>query len=37
MDTKSNEARFVADMLARAGATPWIVDLSMTSHARVRC
>jgi uncharacterized protein (UPF0261 family) len=33
MDTKSNEARFVADALARAGATPWIVDLSMKSHA----
>jgi uncharacterized protein (UPF0261 family) len=33
MDTKSNEARFVADVLARAGATPWIVDLSMKSHA----
>ena len=32
MDTKSNEARFVADVLARAGATPWIVDLSMKSH-----
>jgi uncharacterized protein (UPF0261 family) len=33
MDTKSNEARFVADALAHAGATPWIVDLSMKSHA----
>jgi len=32
MDTKSNEARFVADVLTRAGATPWIVDLSMKSH-----
>jgi uncharacterized protein (UPF0261 family) len=32
MDTKGNEARFVADVLARAGATPWIVDLSMKSH-----
>ena len=32
MDTKSNEARFIADVLTRAGATPWIVDLSMKSH-----
>jgi len=32
MDTKSNEARFVANVLANAGATPWIVDLSMKSH-----
>src|SRR5439155_27120436 len=32
MDTKSNEASFVADVLANAGATPWIVDLSMKSH-----
>src|SRR5215475_8361057 len=32
MDTKSNEARFVADVLTRAGAAPWIVDLSMKSH-----
>lgn len=32
MNTKSREARFVADVLARAGATPWIVDLSMKSH-----
>jgi uncharacterized protein (UPF0261 family) len=32
MDTKGNEARFVADVLAHAGATPWIVDLSMKSH-----
>ena len=32
MDTKSNEARFVANVLAHAGATPWIVDLSMKSH-----
>lgn len=33
IDTKSREARFVADVLARAGATPWIVDLSMKPHA----
>jgi uncharacterized protein (UPF0261 family) len=32
MNTKSKEALFVADVLARAGATPWIVDLSMKSH-----
>lgn len=32
MDTKCNEARFVADVLTHAGAAPWIVDLSMKSH-----
>jgi uncharacterized protein (UPF0261 family) len=32
MNTKGKEARFVADVLARAGATPWIVDLSMKPH-----
>jgi uncharacterized protein (UPF0261 family) len=32
MDTKGKEARFVADVLGRAGATPWIVDLSLKSH-----
>jgi uncharacterized protein (UPF0261 family) len=32
IDTKSNEARFVADVLTSAGATPWIVDLSMKPH-----
>jgi uncharacterized protein (UPF0261 family) len=32
MNTKSKEALFVADVLARAGATPWIVDLSMKTH-----
>jgi uncharacterized protein (UPF0261 family) len=32
MDTKGKEARFVADVLARAGATPWIIDLSLKSH-----
>jgi uncharacterized protein (UPF0261 family) len=32
MDTKGNEARFVGDVLARAGATPWIVDLSLKTH-----
>jgi uncharacterized protein (UPF0261 family) len=33
MDTKSNEACFVADVLAHAGVTPWIIDLSMRSHS----
>ncbi|HVA94007.1 MAG TPA: Tm-1-like ATP-binding domain-containing protein [Candidatus Dormibacteraeota bacterium] len=32
MNTKSKEALFVADVLTRAGARPWIVDLSMKSH-----
>ena len=32
LNTKGKEARFVADVLARAGATPWIVDLSLKSH-----
>ena len=32
MNTKGKEARFIADVLARAGATPWIVDLSLKSH-----
>lgn len=32
MNTKSKEARFVADVLARAGATPWIVDVSLRPH-----
>ena len=32
MDTKGKEARFIADVLARAGATPCIVDLSLKSH-----
>jgi len=32
MNTKSKEAQFVAQVLARAGATPWIVDLSMKAH-----
>lgn len=31
-DTKGAEARFVADVLARAGAVPCIVDLSMKAH-----
>jgi uncharacterized protein (UPF0261 family) len=32
MNTKGKEARFIADALARAGTTPWIVDLSLKSH-----
>ena len=32
LNTKGKEARFVADALTRAGATPWIVDLSMKPH-----
>jgi uncharacterized protein (UPF0261 family) len=33
LDTKGREARFIADTLARAGVTPWILDLSLKSHA----
>jgi len=32
LNTKGKETRFVADVLARAGITPWIVDLSLKSH-----
>ncbi|HXP74462.1 MAG TPA: Tm-1-like ATP-binding domain-containing protein [Stellaceae bacterium] len=32
MNSKGEEARFVADALARAGARPWIVDLSLQAH-----
>jgi uncharacterized protein (UPF0261 family) len=32
LNTKGKEARFVADVLARAGAAPWIVDLSLKPH-----
>jgi uncharacterized protein (UPF0261 family) len=32
LNTKGKEARFVADVLARAGAKPWLVDLSLQSH-----
>src|SRR5215472_14359460 len=32
MNTKGREAQFVADVLARAGATPWIVDISLKPH-----
>ncbi|MFL4983637.1 MAG: Tm-1-like ATP-binding domain-containing protein [Xanthobacteraceae bacterium] len=34
LDTKGKEARFVAEVLARAGAVPWIVDLSLKPHDR---
>ena len=33
MNTKGREARFVAEVLARAGTTAWIVDLSLKSHS----
>jgi uncharacterized protein (UPF0261 family) len=33
MNTKGNEARFIADALARAGVRPWIVDLSLKAHS----
>ena len=32
LNTKGKEARFVVDVLERAGVTPWVVDLSMRSH-----
>jgi len=32
MNTKSKEARFVANALTRARVTPWIVDLSLKTH-----
>lgn len=32
MNTKGKEAQFVAEVLVRAGAKPWIVDLSMKPH-----
>ncbi|MFZ1948736.1 MAG: Tm-1-like ATP-binding domain-containing protein, partial [Pseudolabrys sp.] len=32
MNTKGKETRFVADVLARAGVTPWIIDLSLKAH-----
>jgi len=32
LNTKRKEARFVADVLMRAGVTPWIVDLSLKPH-----
>jgi uncharacterized protein (UPF0261 family) len=31
-DTKAKEARFLADALARAGARPFIIDLSLKPH-----
>ncbi|MFL6948750.1 MAG: Tm-1-like ATP-binding domain-containing protein, partial [Xanthobacteraceae bacterium] len=34
LDTKGKEARFVAEVLARAGAIPWIMDLSLKPHDR---
>ena len=32
INTKSEEVHFIANVLKRAGATPWIVDLSMKPH-----
>jgi uncharacterized protein (UPF0261 family) len=32
LNTKRKEARFVADVLTRAGVTPWIIDLSLKPH-----
>ena len=32
INTKSKEAYFIANVLKRAGAAPWIVDLSMRPH-----
>jgi uncharacterized protein (UPF0261 family) len=32
MNTKGKETRFVADVLARASTTPWIIDLSSKLH-----
>jgi uncharacterized protein (UPF0261 family) len=32
LNTKGREALFVADVLARGGVTPWIVDVSLRSH-----
>lgn len=32
MNTKGREARFVADVLADAGVTAWIIDLSLREH-----
>jgi len=32
LNTKGKETRFIADALARVGATPWIVDLSLQPH-----
>ncbi len=35
MDTKAEEALFVADCLKRSGTNPWIVDLSLMPHDSV--
>jgi uncharacterized protein (UPF0261 family) len=32
INTKSKETYFIANVLKRAGATPWTVDLSMRPH-----
>src|ERR1700752_2955267 len=33
LDSKHEAVRFVCDALAEAGATPWLVDLSLRPHA----
>lgn len=33
LDSKGAEARFVCETLEKAGATPWLVDLSLRPHA----
>src|SRR5215471_4551728 len=32
LNTKAREARFVAEILTRADARPWIIDLSLQPH-----
>ena len=32
LNTKGKETQFVANLLARAGVTPWVIDLSLKSH-----
>ena len=36
LDSKGAEARFVCDVLVRAGADPWLVDLSLRPHGVAR-
>ena len=35
LDTKHEEAQFVCETLSQAGASPWLVDLSLRPHKRV--
>ncbi|MCZ6837988.1 MAG: Tm-1-like ATP-binding domain-containing protein, partial [Alphaproteobacteria bacterium] len=32
LDSKSDEAHFIADALNRRGASPWVMDLSLKPH-----